>query len=100
MMSTQGKNFESQQQTICDKNGIKEDEIESGKWPTGLCLGPVKTFKYYSNRSLKEDPKECVSVGDGMENARKYLLERKKFSGVWCISVLVSLTALHPTLGM
>lgn len=24
-------------------------------------LGPVKTFKYYSNNSLKETPKECAS---------------------------------------
>lgn len=61
---------------------------------TGLCLGPVKTFKYYSNHALKEDPKECASVGDGMENACKHLLERKKFSGCGVfLYFLVSLTA-------
>lgn len=63
-------------------------------------LGLVKTFKYYSNNSLKEDPKECAIVGDGMENAGKHLLERKKFSRVWYSSVLLSLTALYPTPGM
>lgn len=40
-------------------------------------LGPVKTFKYYSNNSLKENPKECASVVvDGMENTSKHFLER------------------------
>lgn len=45
-------------------------------------LGPVKTFKYYSNNSLKENPKECASVVDGMESTSKHFLERKS-SGTW-----------------
>lgn len=72
------------------------------KKKTGSGLGPVKTLKHYNNNSLKEDPEDSASVGDDMENACRHLLERKKFSGggAWCISVLLSLTALYPILGM
>lgn len=67
---------------------------------TGSDLGSLKAFKYYINNALKEDPKECASEGDGMENLCKHLLERKKFSGEVCILFSCLLTALLPTPGM
>jgi len=52
-------------------------KVEMANKKTGSGLGPVKTFKYCSKNSLKEDLKECANVGDSMENSCRHLLVKK-----------------------